>query len=174
MPPSDSFFFQVVHVEPVMHHSVTRNELLNIIFHVLLELQRQVTQMEVPLFVIPRNDFRPRTLLSVFTESTRRSHRRWRRWQRMTENLHTRFPQTSASVDRADNWNGTPLPSLEALPDICPRCAPPIRSQQVFVAGYAEILSHRANHAPATSLFRGFIHRFSLRCFYMPLSPTRT
>jgi len=36
---SDPFFFQVVHVEPVMHHPVTRNELLNIILHVLLEFQ---------------------------------------------------------------------------------------------------------------------------------------
>ena len=48
---SDPFFFQVVHVEPVMHHSVTRNELLNIIFHILLELQRQVAQMEVSFVV---------------------------------------------------------------------------------------------------------------------------
>src|SRR5256886_8023235 len=40
-PPSDPFFFQVVHVEPVMHHPVTRNELLNIILHVLLEFQGQ-------------------------------------------------------------------------------------------------------------------------------------
>src|SRR6188472_935056 len=33
-PVSDPFFFQVVDVEPVMHHPVTRNELLNIILHV--------------------------------------------------------------------------------------------------------------------------------------------
>ena len=31
---SDPLFFQVVHVEPVMHHSVTRNELLNMIPHI--------------------------------------------------------------------------------------------------------------------------------------------
>ena len=43
---SDPLFFQVVHVEPVMHHSVTRNELLNMILHILLELQRKIAQME--------------------------------------------------------------------------------------------------------------------------------
>ncbi len=37
---SEPFFFQIVHVEPVMHHSVTRNELLDVVFHVLLEFQR--------------------------------------------------------------------------------------------------------------------------------------
>src|SRR6266480_7530877 len=64
-PPSDPFFFQVVHVEPVMHHPVTRNELLNIILHVLLEFQRQVAQMEVKLFVVPLNDLGTRALFSM-------------------------------------------------------------------------------------------------------------
>jgi hypothetical protein len=36
---SDPFFFQVEHVEPVIHYSVTGNELLKIIFHVLPDLE---------------------------------------------------------------------------------------------------------------------------------------
>ena len=65
---SDPFFFQVVHVEPVMHHPVTRNELLNIILHVLLELQGQVAQMQVAFFVVPGNDFGTRTLFSMVVD----------------------------------------------------------------------------------------------------------
>src|SRR5207244_5851925 len=51
-----------------MHHSVTRNELLNIIFHVLLEFQRKIAQMEVTFFVIPRNDLGTWTLLGVLAD----------------------------------------------------------------------------------------------------------
>ena len=42
---SDPFFLQVVHVEPVMHHAIARNELLDVILHVLLEFQRQIAQV---------------------------------------------------------------------------------------------------------------------------------
>src|SRR5438874_2522087 len=54
-----------------MHHPVTRNELLNIIFHVLLELQRQVAQMEVTFFVVPRNNLRTRPLFSMLVLTAR-------------------------------------------------------------------------------------------------------
>ncbi len=67
-PPSDPFFFQVVHVEPVMHHSVTRNEFLNIILHVLLEFQGQVAQMQVAFLVVPGNNFGTRTLFRMIAD----------------------------------------------------------------------------------------------------------
>ena len=37
---SEPFLFQIVHVEPMVHDPVTRNELLDVILHVLLEFQR--------------------------------------------------------------------------------------------------------------------------------------
>src|SRR5436305_1624210 len=73
-----------------------------------------------------------------------------------SESPHNQSRQILASVDRADSWNGTPLPGLQALRDIYPRRVPPIHSQPVFVAGCAEILSHRADRAPAISFSRGF------------------
>src|SRR5947207_3620561 len=65
---SNAFLFQFVNVEPVMHYPVTRNELLNVILHVLLEFQGQVAQMQVAFLVVPGNDFGARTLFSVLAD----------------------------------------------------------------------------------------------------------
>jgi hypothetical protein len=51
-----------------MHHSVTRNELLNIILHVLLEVHREITQVYVAFFVVPCNDFCRRALFSMIAD----------------------------------------------------------------------------------------------------------
>src|SRR6266496_1221807 len=64
---SEPFFFDVVHVEPVVHHPVTRNELLDVIFHVLLKFQRQIAQVQVAFFIVPSDNLRARTLLCMFT-----------------------------------------------------------------------------------------------------------
>src|SRR5437773_11973190 len=48
---SEPFFFDVVYVEPVVHHPVTRNEFLDVIFHVLLKFQRQIAQVQVSFFI---------------------------------------------------------------------------------------------------------------------------
>jgi hypothetical protein len=39
---SELFFPRVVHVEAAVHHPVTRDELLDAIFYVLLKFQRQI------------------------------------------------------------------------------------------------------------------------------------
>ena len=57
---SEPFFFQIVNVEPVMHHPVTRNELLDVILHELLEFQRQIAQAQVAFFIVPSNDLSAR------------------------------------------------------------------------------------------------------------------
>src|SRR5438034_8017458 len=64
---SEPFFFDVVHVEPVVHHPVTRNEFLDVIFHVLLKFQRQIAQVQVSFFIVPGDDLGARTLLCMFT-----------------------------------------------------------------------------------------------------------
>ena len=65
---SDPLFFQVVDVEPVMHHSVTGDVLLDIILHVLLEFQRQIAQAQVAFLIVPGNDLGTRKLFGVFTD----------------------------------------------------------------------------------------------------------
>ena len=42
---SEPFFFQVVHVEPMMHYPVARDELPDVILHELLEVQWQIAQV---------------------------------------------------------------------------------------------------------------------------------
>src|SRR5438552_4531404 len=64
---SKPFFFNVVDVEPVVDHPVTRNELLDVIFHVLLEFQGQIAQVQVAFFIVPSDNLRARTLLCMFT-----------------------------------------------------------------------------------------------------------
>src|SRR5437870_13880870 len=66
---SEPFLFQVVHVEPVVHHPVTRKELLDVILHVFLEFQGQIAQVQVGLFVIPGNELGARLLLSMSADS---------------------------------------------------------------------------------------------------------
>src|SRR5947208_6898260 len=63
---SEPFFFQVVHVEPVVNHPVTWNELLNVIFHVLLEFQRQIAQVQVAFFIVPGDNLTARTFFCMF------------------------------------------------------------------------------------------------------------
>src|SRR5947208_11021598 len=63
---SEPFFFDVVHVEPVVNHPVTWNELLDVIFHVLLEFQRQITQVQIAFLIVPSDDLTARTLLCMF------------------------------------------------------------------------------------------------------------
>jgi hypothetical protein len=52
----------------VVHHPVPWNELLDVILHVLLEFQRQIAQMQVAFFIVPRNDLGARTLFGVFAD----------------------------------------------------------------------------------------------------------
>ncbi len=41
---SDSLLFEIVHVEPVIDDAITRHVALDVIFHELLELGRQIAQ----------------------------------------------------------------------------------------------------------------------------------
>jgi hypothetical protein len=68
---SDPFFFQVVHVEPVMHHPVARDELRDVILHVFLEFQRQIAQVQVPFAIVPGDDLGARTFLRVLANPSR-------------------------------------------------------------------------------------------------------
>src|SRR5882724_13072900 len=63
---SEPFFFQVVHVEPVVDHPITWNELLDVIFHVLLKFQGQIAQVQVAFFIVPSDDLTARALLCMF------------------------------------------------------------------------------------------------------------
>src|SRR6266513_6295735 len=68
---SEPFFFDVVNVEPVVHHPVTRNELLDVILHVLLKLQRQIAQVQIAFFVIPGDDLGAWTFFGAFANPCR-------------------------------------------------------------------------------------------------------
>src|SRR5437899_8116382 len=68
---SEPLLFQVVHVEPVMYHSVTRNILLDVILHELLEFQRQIAQMQIALLIVPGNDLGARTFFGVLADPRR-------------------------------------------------------------------------------------------------------
>jgi hypothetical protein len=65
---SEPFFFQVVDVEPVMHDPVARDELLDVILHVLLEFQRQITQMQIALLIVYAIISGPWAFLGVFAD----------------------------------------------------------------------------------------------------------
>src|SRR6266496_1223111 len=52
-----AFLLQVVGVEPVVNDAVPRDELCDVILHILLSFGRQIAQTEVAFFVIPRDDF---------------------------------------------------------------------------------------------------------------------
>ena len=58
------FFFQVVNVKPVVNHPVTWNELLDVVFHVLLEFQGQIAQVQVAFFIVPSDNLTARTFFA--------------------------------------------------------------------------------------------------------------
>src|SRR5882724_13482271 len=68
---SKPFFFNVIHVEPVVDHPVTWNELLDVIFHVLLEFQGQIAQMQVAFFIVPSDNPSARTFFCMFANPRR-------------------------------------------------------------------------------------------------------
>lgn len=63
---SDSLLFKIVHVEPVINDPVTRNVSLYIIFHVFLELLRQIAQPQVAFLIVSGNNFGTRAFLRIF------------------------------------------------------------------------------------------------------------
>src|SRR5438132_8616628 len=65
---SEPLLFQVVHIEPVMYHSVTRNILLDVILHELLEFERQIAQMQIAFLIVPGNDLSAWAFPGVFAD----------------------------------------------------------------------------------------------------------
>src|SRR5215470_1602357 len=58
---SDPLFFEIVHVEPMIHDPITRNISLDVIFHEFLELVGKIAQAQVAFLVVPGNDLGTRT-----------------------------------------------------------------------------------------------------------------
>jgi len=63
---SNPLFFEIVHVEPVIDDAVTWDVSLDIIFHVFLELRRQIAQPQVAFLIVPGNDLGARPFLRIF------------------------------------------------------------------------------------------------------------
>jgi len=68
---SKPFFLQVVNIEPVVHDAIARDELLDVILHVLLEFQRQIAQVQIAFLIIPGDDFCAWAFLSVLANPRR-------------------------------------------------------------------------------------------------------
>src|SRR5262249_15262569 len=62
---SDSLFFQIVYVEPVIHDAITRNIPVDVLLHVFLEFVRQIAQAQIPFLVVPSNNLSTRTFFRV-------------------------------------------------------------------------------------------------------------
>src|SRR2546428_710292 len=65
---SETFLFQVVHIEPVVHHAIARDVLLNVVLHVFLQLGGQVAQAQVAFPVVPDDDVCTGTFLGVLAD----------------------------------------------------------------------------------------------------------
>ena len=61
-----SLFFEVINIEEAINRAVAWNKLGYVIFHILLKFGRQIAQSHLPLFVVPGDDFRTRSLLRSF------------------------------------------------------------------------------------------------------------
>ena len=52
----------------MVHHPVAWKVLLDVILHVFLQLERQIAQVQVALFVVPGDDLRPRAFFRMFAD----------------------------------------------------------------------------------------------------------
>src|SRR3989449_10421750 len=65
---SETFLFQVVHIEPVIHHAIARDVLLDVVLHVFLQLWGQIAQAQVTFFIVPDDDVGAGALLGVLAD----------------------------------------------------------------------------------------------------------
>src|SRR5712692_1009141 len=65
---SETFLFQVVHIEPVVHHAIARDVLLDVVLHVFLQLWGQVAQAQVAFPVVPDDDVGSGTFLGMLAD----------------------------------------------------------------------------------------------------------
>src|SRR5437899_6065090 len=67
-PHSETFLFQVIHIEPAVHHAIARHVLLDVVLHVFLQFRGQVTQAQVAFPVVPDDDVGSGALLGVLAD----------------------------------------------------------------------------------------------------------
>src|SRR5438132_441361 len=69
LPPfSETFLFQVVYIEPAVHHAIARHVLLDVVLHVFLQFRGQVTQAQVAFPVVPDDDVGSGTFLGMLAD----------------------------------------------------------------------------------------------------------
>src|SRR3989441_5421303 len=67
-PHSETFLFQVIHIEPAVHHAIARDVLLDVVLHVFLQFRGLVTQAQVAFPVVPDDDVGSGTFLGVLAD----------------------------------------------------------------------------------------------------------